>query len=350
MSIANPTQLTPREMAVLAHVVDAYVQTAEPVGSHVIARRLHGSATTLAPATVRGIMADLEGAGLLTHPHTSAGRIPTTLGLRLYLDCLIAYEPITPEQRAQLDPAGCDNTLSLVLQQTSKTLAQLSRYCGIVVVPSRQELTFRHFEFVPLSERRLLGIFVTREGETVNRVIEVAVTVSPSLLEQINNYCNTAFVGLTLAQARTKAEQTCAQLEHEVADCAQQAMQLASAVLGAAPEPALAIEGTSRLLEYPEFAEAGRLQPLLSALDEQRQIAQLLVSAETGPAVRVFLGAECGYDALQECGIVVAPYHRQGQMVGTLGVIGPTRMAYGRVIPIVQCAAEQVSHWLEEES
>lgn len=342
-------QLNARDAAVLHEVVASYLDTGEPVGSQSVSQLFADRHALLSSATIRHVMADLESLGLLMHPHTSAGRVPTPSGLRYYLDCLVEVRPLPDDEREQI--AACHNDaeprLSAVTQEASRILARLSRYAGLVVAPTDHHLVFRHMEFVKLSARRLLGIFVTREGETRNRVIEMARELSYRELERINNYCNAAFVGLSLPEARTKALAEQQRAQHELDELWAQAMRYSGVVLGGESGAQLLVEGEARLLSYPEFDAAPKIRQVLELLSEQACLLRLLDHAEAGPEVRVFIGAESGFDALQDCSIVISPYRRHQQTLGTLGVIGPTRMAYGRVIPIVQCAAAEISRWIE---
>lgn len=342
-------QLNPRDAAVLHEVVASYLDTGAPVGSQAVSQVFAGRYELLSSATIRHVMADLESLGLLMHPHTSAGRVPTPSGLRYYLDCLVEVQPLPNDEREQI--AACHNDaeprLSAVAQEASRILARLSRYAGLVVAPTDHHLVFRHMEFVKLSARRLLGIFVTREGETRNRVIEMERELSYRELERINNYCNAAFVGLSLPEARNKALVERQRAEAELDALRAQAMGYSETVLGGASSTPLMVEGEAALLNYPEFDAAPKMRQVLEFLSDQDGIVQLLDRAEMGPEVRVFIGAESGFDALQDCSIVISPYRRHHQTLGTLGVIGPTRMAYGRVIPIVQCAAAEISRWIE---
>lgn len=341
-------QLSQREASVLAEVISTYLHTAAPVGSQLVARALGRAQRQISPATVRSVMAELEAAGFLTHPHRSAGRLPTLQGLRYFVDCLIETEPLSEASEASIQAqyAATKPELSAILLETSTILSRLSQYAGLVVMPVHQDLVFRHLEFVRLSSRRLLGIFVTREGETHNRVMEIDASISYSELERINNYCNTVFVGLTLAEARVKAARAVSAAQVEFDQWRTRAMQYATEVMAGHVEQDVVVNGEAQLLDYPEFSEMSKARLLLAALTEKRQLLALFERAEQGHEVRVFIGAESRYDGLQDCSIVVSPYRHQGKVLGTLGVIGPTRMAYGRVIPIVQCAAEQVSQWL----
>ncbi len=342
-------ELTEREQLVFAHVVASYLNTAEPVGSHAVAKVLAAQQQRVSSATVRHIMAELEAAGLLAQPHTSAGRIPTPAGLRYYVDCLIETEPVSQNDVASITEtyAATDSGMAAIVQETSRILARLSHHVGLVVAPVRRELIFEHMEFLRLSGRRILGIFVTREGTTQNRVIETPQEFSTDELARLNAYCSGQFRGLTLAQASQRAR-TEWQSAHDALDALRQtAMEFTTQMLEA-NDADIAIEGETSLLLHPEFAVATKAKRLLDALQEKAELVELFERSLQSDGVQVFIGAESCYDALHDCSVVMSPYRHHGRVLGTLGVIGPTRMAYGRVIPIVQCAASLVGQWLEQ--
>lgn len=339
--------LSAREELVFAEVVASYLRTAEPVGSQVVAQSLVRE-QRLSSATIRNVMADLERAGLLMHPHTSAGRVPTTQGLRFYIDCLIETEPLTETERTNIAHryAETDSSMSAVLEETSRVLSRLSQYAGLIVAPVQHELVLHHMEFVRLTDRRLLGIFVTREGVTHNRVIDLLEALSASAVERINNYCNEVLCGLTLNEARQTARRERDAAKAAVDDLAQRAMDFSAAVLEKTVADVM-INGEARLMIHPEFASVVKAKALLDAFEEKEKIVAILDHSANSDGVQVFIGAESHYDAFADCSVVMSSYRRGGKVLGTLGVIGPTRMAYGRVIPIVQCAAEQMGKWLE---
>ncbi len=339
--------LSAREQLVFSQVVASYLSTAAPVGSHMVAQALTHEGR-LSSATIRNIMADLERAGLLTHPHTSAGRVPTTQGLRFYIDCLIETEPLSDAERTEIVSryAETDPSLAAMMEETSRVLSRLSKYAGLIVTPIQHELVVQHLEFVRLSDRRLLGIFVTREGVTHNRVIELRQPVAPSEIEQINNYCNATLRGLTLDDARNKAVKDRDTAKSALDSIAHRAMDYSATVLDSSSADVV-IDGGASLLAQPEFASTIKAQALLEAFEQKEKIVEILERSAQSDGIQVFIGAESRFDALADCSVVTSPYRRGGKVLGTLGVIGPTRMAYGRVIPIVQCAAEQMSRWLD---
>lgn len=347
--MAHPQTLTPRAAAVLAQVVELYQTSAAPVGSHAVADALAKQTDRVSSALVRGIMADLEGAGLLAQPHISAGRVPTSHGLRHYVDCLIEMQDLSGDAREILKNSyqTTEPELGAVLGETTRVLSNLSQYVGVVLTPARNDLLFRHMQFVKLSPRRVLGIFVTHEGVTHNRVIDTARELSYAEIERINNYCQSAFVGLTLAEARAKATRELASIAAEVRDVLHDAIALAARVLDAPLPAEILVDGKQQLFEYPEFADPDKVKAVLELLEERRQLMQLLSSIDHTDDVQVFIGRESGFDALADCSVVVSHYRRSGDVLGTLGVIGPQRMAYGRVIPIVQCTAERVTQWID---
>jgi heat-inducible transcriptional repressor len=347
----NPRHLTPREEVVLARVVAQYLETAAPVGSAHVAQTLTAMRQRVSSATVRGVMAELERQGLLTHPHTSAGRMPTPTGLRYFLDCLVETTALEGEAEEQI-VKGCqsrDGDVSELLHEVSATLASLSHHVGMVVTPVDDDLVLQHLEFVALSDRRLLGIFVSREGVTENRILHMQEPFESAVLQRINNYCREAFVGLTLSEARHKAAADHAEAQRVCDAIAVAAGELSSTVFDRVTPSAVVMDGERSLLKEPEFSESQKAKALLDALSEKHQILHLMERSVAGDGIHVFIGAESQYDVFQDCSVVVSSYERKGKVLGTLGVIGPTRMAYGRVIPIVRCAAHHVSQWLDQQ-
>lgn len=344
-------ELSEREQLVLAQVISGYLSNVgAAVASSTVSQQLRARDYKLSSASVRSIMSDLEDAGLLCQPHSSAGRVPTPQGIRFYIDCLIETTPLSMQEQGVIEKLHSENReLQAVVHETSRILSRLSSYVGLIAAPEQREMVIEHMEFVRLAPNRLLGIFVAREGLTQNRILELVEPVSVQQIERINNLCREIFAGNTLAQARALVQEELAQSHSQLDDLRAQAIAYTAKALPEDASANLIIDGISSLLDHPEFFIASKAKALMQALEEQRQLANFLEQASKSVGVQVFIGAESGYDALQDCSIVLSPYHRNGKVLGTLGVIGPTRMAYGRVIPIVQCAAEQISQWLEKE-
>jgi len=338
--------ITRRHLEILDILVSDYIASAQPVGSRTIARKHYGH---LSPATIRNVMADLTELGFLRQPHVSAGRVPTAQGMRLYVDTLLKCRDLTHEEMEAIRErcVGDENRIDVMLSRTSRMLAAVSRYAGIVVTPDARGTPFKQVEFVPLSRGRLLGIFVSQDGMVQNRLIELGEDLSYPEIERINNYCNQSFLGLTLEEALEKARK---ELERERADydeLLKKAMSLSRELLGAIPPSEVMVEGEIQLLAEPEFAEADRFKKVLEAIEHKLAMVKLLERCRDAEGVRVFVGADADIEGMEYVGVVGAPYLKGGKVVGALGVIGPMRMDYSRVVPIVDFTSKIISDLLD---
>jgi heat-inducible transcriptional repressor len=334
--------ITQRHREILEILISDYIASAQPVGSRAIARKHREH---ISPATVRNIMADLTDLGLLRQPHVSAGRMPTDAGMRLYVDALLKQRNLTPAEKDAIRQrcAGDERRMDAVLTRTSRMLAAVSHYAGIVVAPDAARVIFKQIEFVPLSRGRLLGIFVSQDGAVQNRLIEVGEEFTYPEIERINNYCNQMFGGLSLEDALEKARR---ELEAERADydkLLKNAMSLSKELLDFISTGEVLLEGEMQLLSEPEFAEAESFRRVIQAIEEKGKMVRLLERCREGKGVRVFIGADARIEGVDSVGIVSAPYMKDGNVVGALGVIGPMRMDYSRVVPIVDFTAKVLS-------
>ncbi|MBN1283575.1 MAG: heat-inducible transcription repressor HrcA [Proteobacteria bacterium] len=337
---------TKRHLEILEILISDYIASAQPVGSRTIARQHHGH---LSPATVRNIMADLTDLGLLAQPHVSAGRLPTALGMRVFVETLLKRRDLSETEMHEIRRrcAGDERRMDAVLSRTSRMLAAVSRYAGMVVTPDAGRIKFRHMEFVPLSGRRLLGIFVSQDGSVQNRLIEVGEDYSYPDIERINNYCNRSFLGLSLEDALEKARTEHAAAREEYDRLLSGAMALSEELLSAIPGIDLVVDGEMQLLAEPEFAKAEDFRRIVEALEEKSSMLGLLERCRDGQGVRIFIGSEAHIEGVDSVGIVGAPYLKDGKVVGAIGVIGPMRMDYSRVVPIVDFTAKVLSDVLD---
>jgi len=333
--------LSSRDRDVLEILIADYIASAQPVGSSAIAKR---HPAHLSPATIRSIMSDLEERGYLAKPHTSAGRIPTEHALRFYVDRMLNVRDLDAheQERIRAQYQGAEVNIEVLLRRTSKILSAISRYAGIVASPHAEQLAFKHIEFLPLSRRRLLGIFVAQNGMVQNRIIECDEEFTYPELERINNYCNRVFLGLTLSEARDKARVELADEQTRYDRMFMRAMLMSQQLLDEVPDGELLIEGEEKLLGTPAFAHIDALKHVLDAIDEKHRILELLDRSRENEGVKIFIGAESGFP-IEGMSMVTAPYHHGGKIIGTLGVIGPTRMDYSRVIPIVDFTSKLIS-------
>lgn len=341
--------LDPRARRLLRTLIAQHIRDGEPVGSRTLAKR---SGLDVSPATIRNIMADLEEIGLVSAPHTSAGRIPTSQGYRVFVDSLLQMKPLQEAEVRQLReqlPAGAGT--QALLSNTSELLSAMSQFVGVVTVPQRSQFAFRHIDFVPLDGQRILVILVFTDNEVQNRIISPRRAYTTSELEQAANYLNAHFAGRPLAEIR-------ARLLHELRDTRSEMERLLTAAVelseqalgGGAPGPEdMLLAGQTRLMGVQDLSDLDRLRELFEAFSRKREILQLLEGTLKAQGVRVFIGEETGLAPLDACTVVTAPYHSQGRVMGVLGVIGPTRMAYERVIPMVQATAELLGAALNPE-
>lgn len=329
--------LDPRARQLLRTLVSRHIRDGEPVGSQTLAKH---SGLDVSPATIRNILASLEDAGLLAAPHSSAGRVPTAQGYRLFVDALLQVKPLGAEDVDRLRsglPAGAGT--QALLGSTSELLAAMTHFAGMVSVPRRESFAFRQIDFVALAPQRVLAILVFADGEVQNRVVQVRRAFSLSELEQAANYLNAHFSGRSLTVIRAALLRELRDARSEMQQLLANSMALAGQAFSPAPEDDMLVAGQARLLGVQELGDLDRLRALFDAFAEKRELLQLLERTAKAPGMRVFIGEETGLAPLGGMSLVSAPYGREGQVLGVLGVIGPSRMAYERVIPVVEAAA-----------
>ena len=339
--------LNERSRQVLRHVVDAYVETGDPVGSRSISRRL---GIALSPATIRNVMSDLEEAGLLYAPHTSAGRLPTEQGLRLFVNGLLELGDLTQDERRDIDGkcAAAGRSVPEVLEQATQLLSGLSRCAGLVVAP-KAERTLKHIEFLHLGPGRALVVLVTEDGQVENRIIDVPIGLPSSSLIEASNYLASRMVGRTLAEARANVQK---ELEANRAELDALTNRVVESGLaswaGGDQGGSLIIRGQANLLDnVTALSDLERIRALFAVLETKESLAKLLDSAETAEGVQIFIGAQNELFGLAGCSMVIAPYRDSRQkIVGAVGVIGPTRINYARVIPMVDYTARVIGRIL----
>lgn len=338
------TQLNERARAVFRAIVEAYLETGEAVGSRTLSRTL---GLGLSPATIRNVMQDLEEAGLLFAPHTSAGRLPTDIGLRLFVDGLLEHGNVTREEQAAID-AQClasGKSVPEILEEASSALSGLSHCAGLVVAPKLEE-PLKHIEFVNLGPGRALVVLVTTSGVVENRIIDVPVGLPAASLVEASNYLAARLVGRSLREAgetvKNELESARAELDQRTQALVQQGLAIWAG--GRGREGALILKGQAQLLQdISALGEIERVRQLFSALETKESLLKLLSLTETADGVRIFIGRENELFGLAGCSLVIAPYANSAkQIVGAIGVIGPTRLNYARVIPMVDYTAKVV--------
>ena len=344
MSLA---ELNERSKAIFRQIVETYLETGDPVGSRTISRT---AGLGVSPATIRNVMADLEEAGLLAAPHTSAGRIPTDIGLRFFVDGLMEIGNLTKSEREAIR-GKCSSTgraMEDVLSEATRTLSGLSRCASVVMVP-KQELTIRHIEFVPFAPGRALVVLVSEDGSVENRIIDLPLGVPASALVQAGNYLNARLVGRTIDEVGSAIRTELSARQAELDTLTTRVVEDGLAVWTGGDAPAsLIVSGQSNLLESVQAAEdLERIRQLFDELERKKDLIKLLDLAKDGRGVRLFIGAENNLFSLSGSSLVVSPYmNGANKIVGVIGVIGPTRLNYARIVPMVDYTARVVGRLL----
>ncbi|QSX75760.1 heat-inducible transcriptional repressor HrcA [Lysobacter arenosi] len=346
---ADPS-LDPRARQLLRTLIGRYINSGEPIGSQTLARH---AGLDVSAATIRNILADLEDAGLLSAPHSSAGRVPTPQGYRLFVDSLLQVRPLPDSDLARLRgelPAGSGT--QALLGSASELLSAMTHFVGVVSVPRREQFAFRRIDFVPLDGARVLAILVFADNEVQNRIVQTRRPFDSGELERVANYLNAHFAGRTVADIRATLLRELRTAQTEMQSLLTQSVELAEQALAPGGDD-MVLAGQTRLMGLQELADLDRLRDLFDAFARKREILQLLERTVQAPGVRIFIGEETGLAPLEGMSLVTAPYVAgggSGQVLGVLGVIGPTRMAYDRVIPVVQAAADALGAAIHSES
>jgi heat-inducible transcriptional repressor len=351
----SPTDLAglnERARTILRQIVDSYLATGEPVGSRNLARVLP---ITLSPASIRNVMSDLEEAGLITSPHTSAGRMPTQLGLRMFVDGLLQVGDLSPDERrqieAQIGVVGMkrEKTVDQVLAEAGDMISGLS-HCAGVVLAEKQVLRLKQIEFVKLEPQKALVVLVAEDGNVENRVITLPPGLPPSALVEASNYLNATITGLTIGEARTKIESELQSVRAELDGLTKKVVEAGLAEWSGAlgEQKSLIVRGQGNLLKDLSAADdLDKIRQLFDDIEEKRELVHLLGASENADGVRIFIGSENKLFSLSGSSLIVSPFRDHGRrVVGVLGVIGPTRLNYARIIPMVDYTAKLVGRLL----
>ena len=348
MASDKEAHLNERAQHLFKTLVERYIRDGQPVGSRTLSR---DSELNLSPATVRNVMADLEEFGLLKSPHTSAGRVPTQKGFRFFVDTLLRVEPLEQAQVAMLkehlDPTKDRGAL---MESTSALLSDITHLAGVVMVPRQEQATLRQVEFLSLSDDQVLVILVVNEREVQNRIIRTGKRYSSAELTQAANYLNERCAGKDLIAVRNDilaelhdARETMNQMMAAAVEMAEKALVTEPSV------ESVLVAGHTYLMEAHELADMEKLRRIFEVFSEKRDLLHLLDHSLSAQGVQIFIGEESGYNALEECSVVTAPYGADERVLGVIGVIGPTRMAYDRVIPVVDITARLLSAALNKQ-
>ena len=337
-----------RAQLLLKTLIERYIKDGQPVGSRVLAE---DAKLDLSPATIRNVVADLERLGLVRAPHTSAGRVPTERGYRMFIDNLVTIKPLGSSEvktlSRSLDPAADTTRL---IEVASSMLSGLTQMAGVVMMPFQKQVALRQIEFLPLSENRVLAILVFNERDVQNRVIHTSRPYTLPELERIANYLNQQFMGKDVNSVRHHlltemqgAQENMDRLMRSAIEMAQQAFE------GMEPHDYV-MAGETNLMGYEEMADVPRLKQLFDAFSEKQGILDLLDKTLQARGVQIFIGQESGYEVLDKCSVVTATYSANDEALGVLGIIGPTRMAYDRIIPVVDVTAKLLGTVLNQRN
>ena len=338
--------LEPRAQHLLKTLIERYIAEGLPVGSRVLSRQ---SGLELSPATIRNVMADLEDMGFIASPHTSAGRVPTPKGYRFFVDTLLTVKPLEESELNELQEQLQADRPQRLVSAAAQMLSQLTHFAGVVSTPRRRDASFRHVEFMRLSERRVLLIIVAPEGDVQNRILHTDRAYSPQQLLEASNFLNEHYAGQPLQTVRALLADELRQLREDVVALMTAAVDAGSEALANEHET-LVVSGETNLLHAEDLASnMGRLRRLFEIFEQKTSLLHLLDLTQRAQGVHLFIGGESGLAPLDECSVITASYEVDGRVIGTLGVIGPTRMAYERVIPIVDVTAKLLSNALTQQ-
>jgi heat-inducible transcriptional repressor len=341
VSHSSHHSLDPRSRRLLRSLIAQYIAEGQPVGSRTLAK---SSGLDVSPATIRNVLADLEEAGLVAAPHTSAGRVPTAQGYRVFVDSLLELRPLAEPEVDQLRrELPTDAATPDLLGSATSLVSEMTRFVGVVSVPRHEEFPFRHIDFVPLDGGRVLVILVFTDGQVQNRVIATQRTYAPGELEQVANYLNQNFGGQRLDEIRARLLREMRDERARLNSLLAAAVEVAEQAFQSGAGSDMLVAGQTNLMGRQDVADVDRLRELFEAFQRKRDLLQLLERCARAEGVRLFIGEESGFAALDGYSLVTAPYGVGGRVLGVLGVIGPTRMAYERVIPVVQATAGLIS-------
>lgn len=340
--------ISERALTILKTIIERYIRDGQPVGSKALAEE---AAICLSPATIRNIMADLEDAGYLHSPHISAGRVPTAQGYRLFVDTLLTVQPLQEAQIKQLrEKLHPDIEPATLVESASALLSSITRLAGVVTLPRRERHILRHAEFLSLSNNRILAILVINDREVQNQIIYTDRQYNESELQQAGNYLTQVFLGKDLLEIH-QALLTAMQNDRDnLQNIMHSVMAITEKAFEKEPREGYVIAGEGNLIALAEEAGIGRLRSLFEALTQKRAILHLLDGCLSSDGIQIFIGKESGNEVFDACSIVTAPYLAAGKVVGVLGVIGPTRMAYPHVISAVDVTARLLSAALSDQS
>ena len=336
----NSQELPERSLFLFKSLVEHFINDGQPVGSRTLARDL---ALNLSAATIRNVMADMEDMGFLHSPHTSSGRIPTARGYRLFVDSLLHVNDLGSEEvRRIAEEMDLGSSIQNLLERTSSMLSDITHLASVVMLPRVEQSTLNRVEFMSLSDNRILVILVMTDDEIQNRIIHTARTFNTSELERAANYLNKMFLGRDLPEIRKEMLAELESMKDDINQLMQAAIEMAQQTIDSGSQDDYVLAGETNLMGVSGWGDIDRLKRLFDTFNRKRDILHLLEQSINAKGVQLFIGEESGYEVLDDCSIVTSPYESEGQILGVLGVIGPTRMDYERVIPIVDLTAKML--------
>lgn len=344
--MANTPELNERSQLLLKVLIEEFIQEGSPVASGIV---LAKSGLSLSPATIRSTMANLEKMGLIKSPHTSSGRIPTSQGYRVFVDSLVNVQELDEQTLNTLQGSiNSDTNSSTIIQKASQLLSGVTQLAGLVTLPHRPPVAIRHIEFISLSEKQVLTVLVLKNGDIQNRLLNTDRAYSASELQQASNYLNVSLEGKTLQEAKTSLLTEMAQVRHDMNAMMLAAMELGEKTLNQPNKPEsvedeLVVAGEMNLINYDDLSDMNKLRDLFRAFEEKREVLSLLNTAMDADGIQIFIGRESGYQAFDDYSMVTSTYRTEDDSIGVLGVIGPRRMSYERVIPVVDITARLLS-------
>ncbi|MFA5982551.1 MAG: heat-inducible transcriptional repressor HrcA [Methylococcaceae bacterium] len=341
VSVVKRQLLNERSLQLLKSLIERYISDGQPVGSRVLSK---DTDLNLSPATIRNVMADLEDLGLIHSPHTSAGRVPTVSGYRLFVDTLLTVKPLDSQELTRLHATLMTDGNHNAINTASRLLSELTQMAGVVTLPKRELVFLRHIEFLPLSNTRVLVIVVTNEQEVHNKIINTSKPFSAAELQQASNFINSQYAGRSLGSVREAVLKDLQDDRERMNQGMLDAVNMAQLAFAENSEQDdYVLSGETNLMGFSELSNMEKLKSLFEAFSQKQSVLHLLDQCMKADGVQIFIGEESGYKAFDQCSLVTAPYTVSDEIVGVLGVIGPTRMAYEKIIPFVDVTAKLLS-------
>ena len=343
----QPDLLSERSLSLFKSLVEHFIIHGQPVGSRTLSKDVD---VGLSPATIRNVMADLEEIGLLHSPHTSAGRVPTVKGYRLFIDSLLHVDKIDKNYVDMIsNEISVEGDIPSIMNKTSELLSEVTKLAGVVMLPRTEDPSLEHIEFVALSANRILVVLIASDQVVQNRIIDTARTYSPSELQQASNMLNEMFAGKKIREVQNELVAEMQSIKDSVNQLMQTAIEVAQKAFNQDESNNLLLSGQTNLMDIAELGDLDKFKQLFQTFNQKRDVLHLLEQSINADGVQIFIGEESGYEVFNNCSVVTAPYESEGQILGVLGVIGPTRMKYDQVIPIVDITAKMLGSVLNSK-